>query len=90
MRFKLPYRRKAELWGAPLPGFPIHIPHFGRVNDSGFTAEGFSQTWAYMDRSGTMDGHLIIFDRGESRTWDEKIFKRSEIHQNVAISVWGM
>ena len=53
-------------------------------------AEGLSQTWAYMDRSGTADGHLIIFDRSQSHTWDEKIFKRSEMHQDVAITVWGM
>ncbi|MEM7031503.1 MAG: AAA-like domain-containing protein [Chloroflexota bacterium] len=53
-------------------------------------AEGLSQTWAYVNRSGTMDGRLIIFDRSKSHTWDEKIFKRSEMHQDVAITVWGM
>ena len=53
-------------------------------------AEGLSQTWAYMDRSGAADGHLIIFDRSERRSWAEKIFKRSETHQHTAITVWGM
>ncbi|MEM7134791.1 MAG: hypothetical protein AAF702_51515 [Chloroflexota bacterium] len=61
-------------------------------------AEGLSQTWAYMDRIGTTDGHLIIFDHevgatrhhSQSRTWDEKSFKRSEMHQDVVITVWGM
>ncbi len=27
----------------------------------------------YMDRAGTREGHLIIFDQGE-RKWEEKIF----------------
>ena len=53
-------------------------------------AEGLSQTWDYMDRSGTTDGHLIIFDRSKTRSWDEKLFKRSETHQNITITVWGM
>jgi hypothetical protein len=53
-------------------------------------AEGLAQTWAYMDRSGAGDGHLIVFDRSTKRSWDEKIFRRSETHNDVAITVWGM
>ena len=34
--------------------------------------KGLSQTAKYMDRCGTSDGHLIIFDRRENITWDEK------------------
>lgn len=52
--------------------------------------EGLRQTWAYMDRSGTTNGHLIIFDRSTSRTWEEKIFKKNRTHKHVAITVWGM
>ena len=36
------------------------------------------------------DGHLIIFDRRENITWDEKIFRRSERYENREILVWGM
>jgi hypothetical protein len=43
-----------------------------------------------MDRCGTDEGHLIIFDRAEGRRWEEKIFKREEMYQGQAISVWGM
>ena len=53
-------------------------------------AEGLAQTWAYMDGSGTDEGHLILFDRSMERSWDEKIFRRSEAHHHVAITVWGM
>jgi len=48
------------------------------------------QTWEYMDRCGTDQGHLIIFDRATTRPWDEKIFKRVEHHNGQAITVWGM
>ena len=53
-------------------------------------AEGLRQTWDYMDRSGTADGHLIIFDRSKTRSWEEKIFKRSEMYNDVAITIWGI
>jgi len=52
--------------------------------------EGLSQTAKYMDRCGTLDGHLIIFDRREDITWDEKIFRRLERCKNKEIVVWGM
>ena len=52
--------------------------------------EGLSQTAKYMDKCGTSDGHLIIFDRRENITWDEKIFRRSERYENREILVWGM
>jgi len=37
--------------------------------------EGLAQTWAYMDRCSTDEGHLLIFDRSvQKRSWEEKIF----------------
>lgn len=38
-------------------------------------AEGLPRTAAYMDRCGTDDGHLIVFDRRADRKWEEKIFR---------------
>ena len=52
--------------------------------------KGISQTAKYMDRCGTSDGHLIIFDRREDITWDEKIFRRLERCKNKEIVIWGM
>ncbi len=52
--------------------------------------EGLSQTWAYMDRCNTEEGHLVIFDRDVDKAWEEKIFHRAESHQGRAIKVWGM
>lgn len=52
--------------------------------------EGLKQTWEYMDRGAAEAGHLVIFDRDPSRTWEEKIFRRTEPYQDRPITVWGM
>ena len=60
-------------------------------------AEGVEQTAAYMDRCGAEAGHLVVFDRSEERSWDEKVFrdvrKAEDVHtteSGVEIAVWGM
>ena len=52
--------------------------------------EGLEQTRAYLDRSGAAEGHLVVFDRTEGRSWDEKIFRRDECEGGAPITVWGM
>ncbi|MDM8538459.1 hypothetical protein QUF70_17015, partial [Desulfobacterales bacterium HSG17] len=52
--------------------------------------KGLEQTFMYMDKCGTDQGHLVIFDRSEKRTWEEKIFTRQEKYQGKKIKVWGM
>ena len=52
--------------------------------------EGLDQTWKYMDKCGTEDGHLVIFDRSPTKPWEEKIFCRQELFQEKMITVWGM
>jgi hypothetical protein len=52
--------------------------------------KGVEQTWRYMDRYAADEGHLVIFDRDQTRSWDEKIFRRAECYQGRAIQVWGM
>ena len=47
--------------------------------------EGLIQTQAYMDKCGTPDGHLLIFDRNPKRPWHEKIWEK----QIQGIYVWG-
>ncbi len=51
---------------------------------------GLDQTVEYMDRCGAREGHLVIFDRSRSKTWDEKIYQRAESHRGRAITVRGM
>ena len=52
-------------------------------------ARGLEQTADYVRRVGAPDAHLIIFDRDQTRTWDEKIWRRDESFEGVAITVWG-
>ena len=53
-------------------------------------AQGLEQTAGYMDRSAAKSGHLVIFDRDPSRSWQEKIFHEARSTASGAIHVWGM
>ena len=52
--------------------------------------EGLEQTAGYMDRCGSPVGHLVIFDRSESKRWEDKIFRRDEHMDDRTVTVWGM
>ena len=51
--------------------------------------EGVRQTLDYMDRCNGESGHLVVFDRDETRPWEEKIFRREELLDGRAVTVWG-
>ncbi len=54
-------------------------------------AKGVEQTAAYMDRCGAEAGHLVVFDRSDERSWDEKVFRDVRTAESGAeIAVWGM
>ena len=53
-------------------------------------AEGVEQTWAYMDRCGTDEGHLLIFDRTLGKPWEQKLFQRQQPVKDKTIGVWGV
>ena len=52
--------------------------------------DGLEQTRAYMDHCAAEAGHLVIFDRTTGRSWNEKIFQRTETADGPAVTVWGM
>ena len=52
--------------------------------------QGLEQTAAYMDRCGSREGHLIIFDRDPRKPWEEKVWVREARAGDHAITVWGM
>ena len=52
--------------------------------------DGVEQTVRYMDRCGAESGHLVVFDRREDRSWDDKVFHRVEPGAGTGIHVWGM
>ena len=53
-------------------------------------AKGLEQTAAYMDRGAVREGHLVVFDRSEGRSWEEKVFRRTEAVGDRVITAWGM
>jgi len=53
-------------------------------------AEGLAQTADYMDRVGTDEGYLVVFDRTPDVSWEEKRFVRQERHGKRRMRVWGM
>ncbi|CAN2040147.1 hypothetical protein GMMP15_1570002 [Candidatus Magnetomoraceae bacterium gMMP-15] len=52
--------------------------------------KGLKQTFEYMDKCGSKEGHLVIFDRSKKLSWDEKIFSEERDFQGQKIIVWGM
>ena len=53
--------------------------------------KGLEQTVEYMDLVGSVEeGHLIIFDRTQEKTWDERIWHKPHEHNGHTIMVWGM
>jgi hypothetical protein len=43
-----------------------------------------------MDKCGTSEGYLLIFDRNKNRTWEEKIFKKERTFNGTKIGIYGM
>lgn len=52
--------------------------------------KGLKQIREYMDKCGTDEGYLLIFDRSPNVSWEKKIFKRKETYKGVKINVYGM
>ena len=54
-------------------------------------AQGLQQTAEYMDIVGSADkGHLVIFDRDEQKSWDERLWSDTRTYAGRTIKVWGM
>ncbi len=52
--------------------------------------EGIEQTWNYMDKCGTDEGFLLIFDRRENVSWSEKVFDDQRTVRGSVIKIYGM
>ena len=53
-------------------------------------AEGLKQTADYMDKNGSHEGHLILFDPRKDRTWEQKIFQETHTVGPQSVKVWGL
>ncbi len=52
--------------------------------------EGLEQTFQYMDRCGSKEGFLILFDRTPGKSWHEKIFQKPIPLKGEELLVLGM
>ena len=52
--------------------------------------EGVEQTARYVDRSAAEAGHLVVIDRRENRSWEEKVFHLRRGCGAGPVDVWGM
>ncbi|MBM3198817.1 MAG: ATP-binding protein [Chlamydiae bacterium] len=51
--------------------------------------EGLEQLSSYMDKSGA-EGHLLLFDRDSTKSWEEKIQQKQELFQGKLIYLWRL
>ena len=52
--------------------------------------EGLEQTRAYMERCAAAEGHLVLFDRTEGKSWEDKLYRRDQTEGGTPVTVWGM
>ena len=52
--------------------------------------EGVEQTARYVDRCAAEAGHLVVIDRRDNRSWEEKVFHLRRDGGTVPVDVWGM
>jgi hypothetical protein len=53
-------------------------------------AQGLDQTTQYMDTVNATEGHLVIFDRDPTKSWDDKISSEVLTFHDRKIHVWTM
>ena len=66
--------------------YPIELKI--RRDDSTY-AKGVSQTAGYMDKLGCSEGWLVLFDQSKEKSWEEKLFVKSEHIGDKTITVFG-
>ena len=53
--------------------------------------DGVEQTAGYMARCAAEAGHLVVIDRREGRSWEEKVFHRQQRSDaGTLVEIWGM
>jgi len=51
--------------------------------------KGIEQTLGYMDTLGCTEGWLVAFDRDNNKSWDEKIYQKTETVNGKMINIFG-
>ena len=80
-----------DQYGGPFQRIVLELKIL-RSNIEETIQKGLVQTAGYMDKCGGTinEGHFILFDRRPNRSWEEKIWHRTEYFNGRTIEVWGM
>ncbi|MDR3155165.1 MAG: hypothetical protein LBW85_13090 [Deltaproteobacteria bacterium] len=54
-----------------------------------YDKDSLSQLSGYLDDAGEEEGWLVVFDRDKAKSWDQKIFCKTEKFRNKTIHVFG-
>ena len=66
--------------------YPVEL----KINRGKQTIEkGIEQTLGYMDTLGCIDGWLVVFDRDQEKSWDEKIYQKTEKMDGKTVHIFG-
>jgi len=66
--------------------YPIELKiHRGKPS----IEKGIEQTLGYMDTLGCTDGWLMVFDRDQEKSWDDKIYQQTEKIGDKTINIFG-
>ena len=80
-----------DQYGGPFQRIVLELKIL-RSNIEETIQKGLEQTTGYMVKCGGTinEGHFILFDRRLGRSWEEKIWHRTEKFSGRTIEVWGM
>jgi len=59
------------------------------LRNSKSLSDGLEQLSVYMDKMGSNEGWLVLFDRNAEKSWDEKLYMRLEEHNGKRITIAG-
>ena len=78
-------------YGGPVQRVVIELKVRQRESIETLIAQGLQQTAEYMDIVGSVDeGHLVIFDRDNQKSGEERLWSDSRTYAGRTIRVWGM
>ena len=60
---------------------------YGTLNST--IEKGLKQTAKYADAVNAQQSHLVIFNRDENTSWQDKVWQKEETYQDNTIFVWG-
>jgi len=54
-----------------------------------YIKKGYAQLLEYMDKCGVNEGSMIIFDKNQGKSWEERVFVKEEQQDGKKITIFG-